>query len=321
MKRRNYGIPRPSPRRQIGLQDPSSHRFSATVRRLLLALAHELRNPLAGILARLGALRARLEKELRRPARASPVRHSYTTGILRELLAIERMLMRVIRLVDSVFDSALLLNDELVVEKEGEISLAEVISDLFLEMSTLYPERTLVADLPPELPELVGERARLEQVLACTLHNACRYSPVSGAVGVRARVHDLRDKHRTAPMEPLPSEPQETSERIGRSLVPQLYVHIEIWDQGPGIPAAERERVFQPFYRLRRDTEKFAGPGLGLGLYICQGMVRSHGGAIWIGERSTEGEATGTVIHVLWPAVARGKVPADGKGRNKPARS
>ena len=53
-------------------------------------------------------------------------------------------------------------------------------------------------------------------------------------------------------MEPLPSEPQETSERIGRSLVPQLYVHIEIWDQGPGIPAKERRRLARLKYRQQR---------------------------------------------------------------------
>jgi two-component system, OmpR family, sensor histidine kinase KdpD len=61
-------------------------------------------------------------------------------------------------------------------------------------------------------------------------------------------------------------------------------VQIGVADRGPGIPAEEREKIFQHFYRLRRDQETTA-EGSGLGLAICQGIVQAHGGRIWVEER------------------------------------
>jgi two-component system sensor histidine kinase KdpD len=56
-------------------------------------------------------------------------------------------------------------------------------------------------------------------------------------------------------------------------------------DEGRGIPRAERERVFEPFYRVAA-TEGLC-PGSGLGLAICRGIVEAHGG--WIRVEPTEG--------------------------------
>ena len=53
-------------------------------------------------------------------------------------------------------------------------------------------------------------------------------------------------------------------------------VLLTVSDNGPGIPAAELERIFQPFHRL-----DVAGGGSGLGLAIAQGIVELHGGRIW----------------------------------------
>ncbi len=52
---------------------------------------------------------------------------------------------------------------------------------------------------------------------------------------------------------------------------------IRVRDQGPGIPAAEAERIFSKFYRLGRHAR-----GTGLGLAICRGFVEAHGGRIWV---------------------------------------
>ena len=54
-------------------------------------------------------------------------------------------------------------------------------------------------------------------------------------------------------------------------------VVIEVIDHGPGIPASERERVFEMFHSARRGDE---APGTGLGLTISRGIVRAHGGAM-----------------------------------------
>lgn len=64
-----------------------------------------------------------------------------------------------------------------------------------------------------------------------------------------------------------------TLEREGRAIV-------EVTDRGPGIAAVDRERIFEPFYRVRSDAEAPAGSGLGLA--IAAELARQHGGRLTI---------------------------------------
>lgn len=75
-------------------------------------------------------------------------------------------------------------------------------------------------------------------------------------------------------------------------------VVIDVTDNGPGIPQAERQEVFEPFYRLR---EGDSGSGTGLGLSICRGIVQAHGGDI----TAREAEGGGTCMRVCLPYAAR----------------
>ena len=63
---------------------------------------------------------------------------------------------------------------------------------------------------------------------------------------------------------------------------------IQVDDQGPGIPAADRERIFDPFYRTRTPQH---GPvkGTGLGLAIMREFVLAHGGSVRVGENRPRG--------------------------------
>jgi signal transduction histidine kinase len=73
------------------------------------------------------------------------------------------------------------------------------------------------------------------------------------------------------------------------------HVRISVLDAGPGIPPAERERVFERFHRLGLGG---GDPGLGLGLSIVRGLVRSSGGEIWM----EEAPGGGTAARVSLPA-------------------
>jgi signal transduction histidine kinase len=73
------------------------------------------------------------------------------------------------------------------------------------------------------------------------------------------------------------------------------HVRISVLDAGPGIPAPERERVFERFHRLSRGR---GDPGLGLGLSIVRGLVRSSGGDIWL----EDAPGGGTAVRVSLPA-------------------
>jgi two-component system sensor histidine kinase KdpD len=65
---------------------------------------------------------------------------------------------------------------------------------------------------------------------------------------------------------------------------------VRIADRGPGIPLPERERLFDKFYRISSSEDASGHPlGLGLGLAICQGIIKAHGGQIWVQERDGGG--------------------------------
>jgi len=99
----------------------------------------------------------------------------------------------------------------------------------------------------PDLPHVAGSRVELQQVLVNLLVNA---------------LEAMRDAGVSAP---------ELRLRLSRPRRGQLQ--IEVADNGPGIPAALRETVFEPYRTSKRD-------GLGLGLTLCREIVEAHGGRI-----------------------------------------
>jgi len=118
--------------------------------------------------------------------------------------------------------------------------------------------RTVHVDVPDGLPEVAVDPALVDQVLVNLLENALRYTPPGSALHVRARA--------------LPST-----------------VAVEVADEGPGIVLAERQRVFEKFFRGSHATK--SDGGVGLGLTICRAIVRAHGGHISIHERQGGGAA------------------------------
>lgn len=104
----------------------------------------------------------------------------------------------------------------------------------------------LTADVDPEAPRVLADREKVAVVLSSLLRNARVHTPAGGAVTVTA-------------------EPWE-----GR-------VRFTVTDSGDGIPAAHRERIFEPFYQVP-GTQDLGD--VGLGLAIAKGIVQSHGGEI-----------------------------------------
>ncbi|MBO9534139.1 MAG: HAMP domain-containing protein [Solirubrobacteraceae bacterium] len=102
---------------------------------------------------------------------------------------------------------------------------------------------------------LTGDSDRLHQVLANLVDNAVRHSPSGGRVTIRAR----RLAH------------------AGHSH--GGHAELSVSDQGPGIPAADLERVFERFFRTDRSRTAADG-GTGLGLAIARSIVDAHGGSI-----------------------------------------
>jgi PAS domain S-box-containing protein len=108
--------------------------------------------------------------------------------------------------------------------------------------------RTLVADLPDEAVVVWADPDRVEQVLVNLLTNAVKYTPPDSTITIQGR--QLGDP-------------------------PSVVVHVS--DEGIGIAPEHLPRIFDRFY-LTEMSEK----GVGLGLYICQELVKAMGGEIWV---------------------------------------
>ena len=112
-----------------------------------------------------------------------------------------------------------------------------------------------------------GDRTRLAQLLDNLVSNALKFTPADGLVTVAVERRD------------------------GVALV-------EVSDTGTGIPAADRDRVFEPFFRSRNAIRQ-AAPGTGLGLTIAHAIVEAHGGTIEVKDGAG---GSGTTFCVRLPA-------------------
>jgi signal transduction histidine kinase len=148
------------------------------------------------------------------------------------------------------------------------VSLARVVDDVLADLGLVLEQSGLAVskDVPAELPELLADAAALRRVVANLLTNAVKFAACGGRVAIRAA---------------------QTQDRG--------HVVLRVEDAGPGIPPAERGRVFEPFYRgaaaQRNDL-----PGAGLGLALVRRIVSAHGGRVRI--ESAAGGGTAVVVEL-----------------------
>ncbi|MFE9666410.1 DUF4153 domain-containing protein [Microbispora bryophytorum] len=150
------------------------------------------------------------------------------------------------RLVAQLLDLSRLDSGARLIEPE-ELDLASLCRQAVSEAALARDDVTVASAVTPGTV-LSADAALLAQVLANLLDNAVRHSPPGGTVRVEARPAGLN-------------------------------LEISVTDDGPGIPAAERARVFERFSRLDAGRAADAG-GAGLGLAIAQEIVELHGGSI-----------------------------------------
>jgi two-component system sensor histidine kinase KdpD len=228
---------------------------------LLRAVSHDLRSPLTAIAAAGEAI-------------GSP---SLSEEERREMAAvIQSETQRLSRLVDNLLDLSRL--EAGAAEPHTALtSLEDVIRAALAELSPAPEDFSLSIDR--DLPLVSVDPVQMERALANVLENARRHSG-GHPVSVRARaVRSLggapaataRDGESSrAPASPS-SEP---AGPFGDRLV------VRIVDRGPGIPPAQLERVFEPFYRA--GTAQGGHRGSGLGLAIARGFTESNGGRLHV---------------------------------------
>lgn len=117
--------------------------------------------------------------------------------------------------------------------------------------------QSLEVEVRPQLPQLMADARRLEQVLTNIVSNAVKYTPAGGAI-------------RTT-----------VSQENGS-------IKFAVSDNGKGIPQEDLERVFEPFYRAPLQAADRT-PGTGLGLALAKSLVELHGGKIWVESEPQKG--------------------------------
>src|SRR3954451_3832397 len=164
---------------------------------------------------------------------------------------------RLSRLIDNLLDLSRLEADAAEPRPEWS-SIEEVIGAAIKDV----PEGDFKLALDGDLPPVRADAAQLERAFANLLENAHRHS---GGHPVSVRGRDVG----------------------GRIL-------LRFVDRGSGIPQAQRERVFEPFYRS--GTERTGHRGSGLGLAIVRGFVEANGGRVWV--ESLPGQPTSFVVEL-----------------------
>jgi two-component system, NtrC family, sensor kinase len=251
----------------------------AGVGRLAAGVAHEIRNPL-------GALGTYVEVLRQRGADASLV-----DGMRREVARMDRI-------VEGLLDYARPGTPS------GNASLAAIARDVvgFLGDQGALKGHEVVLEVSDSTRPVRGDPKALEQVLVNLMLNARDASKPGGRIWVGAVPKTFVPRnvpeHRSADANGAGNHahrpPALGTRRPWRPDLPAGTVGglLYVADEGPGVPEAERERIFDPFY-----TTKDPGRGTGLGLAIVARTVHDAGGVVWV-DRAREG---GAVFKVFLP--------------------
>ena len=139
-----------------------------------------------------------------------------------------------------------------------EIQLEDVIEDVIKDAESFAKEKNIVINQRlGYLPSIEGDKERLTQVFTNLITNAIKFTPKNGKISIDA-------------------------ERRGYRTI------ISVKDTGIGIPKKDLNRIFDKFYQVDRGaTRKY--PGTGLGLTICEGIVKAHGGEIGVKSEPRKG--------------------------------
>ncbi len=160
------------------------------------------------------------------------------------------------RIVDSLLDIARLERREMPL-KPVRTSPARLIrsAQSTLEAPLAAAGITLIDECPGDLPDLIVDEDVMRRVLVNLLDNALRYTPQGGRILISGSASSTE-------------------------------LRLTIADSGPGIPVADRERVFERFQQVKHNIPQRGSKGSGLGLTFCKLAVEAHGGRVWV-ESST----------------------------------
>lgn len=227
----------------------------ASLGQLSAGLAHEVNNPLGFIKSGVSSLRKNIEKvHSKGSLQSKNPGKEFRDQAEWVLNRMEQGIDRIHKLIRGLQDYSR--------KDSGVFQQISLKRELDLCLQILGPkirEKELLIQVDiKQTPLIFGRGSQLGQVLMNLIHNAIQAVEKGGQIEIKARKSATRH---------LKEE-----------------VEIQVKDNGPGIPKENLQRIFNPFF-----TTKDPGEGLGLGLPICDQIIRSHGGTLSVESRRNEG--------------------------------
>jgi two-component system, OmpR family, clock-associated histidine kinase SasA len=212
--------------------------------RAMSVLAHDLRNPLTAAALALGTLEIIHNPQDYRANSLDPVK------IARLIERARTQLQSIDRLVNDILQPRATTNSDLDLRPQ-KLDLTQLILAVIAQLDTQFKAKfqSITTDIPQDIPSVHGDADKLRQVIVNLLDNAIKYTPDRGQIHISAL-------HRTA-----------------------QTIQVSITDNGLGIPKENQKNIFQDRHRLDRDLSQ---SGYGIGLSVCQQIVRAHYGQIWV---------------------------------------
>lgn len=228
--------------------------------RFLAMLSHELRTPLTPIASAVPLLERNA---------VIPQKYQSLLPMIRRNVALEA------RLIDDLLDLSAISAGKvtLKLERVDMHQLVRAVAEM-VESQVTQRGLRLTLDLGAAAPLVLGDEARLHQVVWNMLRNAIKFTPGGGSIVLRTRLRD-------------------------GELV------LACTDDGIGIEPAALPRIFQPFEQADAEVSERFG-GLGLGLAIARGLVREHEGRL---EAASQGRGKGATFTLSLPSLGTGGLP------------
>lgn len=229
----------------------ATKQFQNEQKKFISSVSHELRTPLTTIIGYTDMLTRRqvVDPEI----------------LNRSLSTINREGHRLLRLVDDLLNVNQFAKIEFDVKK-ANLDLHALLIDVVEQMKIKSGQNELEINYKSDenLPEILGDYDRLQQLFINILHNAIKYSDKGDIIDV-------------------------VSTREDENII------VSIRDYGVGISEVEMERIFDAFYRVEEDRARSEGEGgAGLGLYLVKQIVEKHSGTIRVD--SQVGEGTNVIV-------------------------
>lgn len=259
---------------------------------LAAGMAHEINNPLAGILQNIQVMRNRFSSTLAKNQSTAIecganmetiTAYMEKRGIFPMMEAIMESGQRASQIVDNMLSFSRKSDSKCapchidqLIDKTVELAA----NDYDLKKKYDFRKIKIIREYQPDLPEVWCESSKIQQVLLNLLKN--------GAEAIKEKAENLKAEEAHDKL----ATPLEPPHFILRLKQEDEMVRIEVEDNGPGIPEEIRKRIFEPFF-----TTKEVGLGTGLGLSVSYFIItENHGGTMTV--ESIPGKSTTFIIRI-----------------------